>query len=191
MKTVQDKNDPELTVPPTLTGEHVLIRALVPDDAGEAYARWMNDPCVVMYTEARFSSYDQDDLRRYIRDVLSDPLSHMWAICDLDTRVHIGNIKLGPVNLRHSFGDIGLIIGERSAWGHGVATEAISLVCKFAFQQLRLHKVTASMYEENAGSRRAFEKAGFTTEGVRTSQYLLDDHYTGLVMMGRTSGDTN
>ena len=185
----QGDGDHERSEPPTLTGERVLIRALMPEDGNEAYAHWMNDPGVVEYTESRFTNHTPEDLQSYIRDTRADPLSHMWAICEVGSGDHVGNIKLGPVNIHHHFGDIGLLIGERSAWGHGFATEAISLVCEFAFQQLRLHKVTASMYEENIGSRRAFEKAGFTVEGIRTSQYLLNDHYTGLVMMGRTASD--
>ncbi len=176
--------------PPTLIGEAVLLRALLREDGNETYAGWMNDQGIVEYTESRFASYTPDELKRYIQDVRSDPLSHMWAICDVGSGDHVGNIKLGPVNTHHQFGDIGLIIGERSAWGRGFATEAISLVCDFAFKQLRLHKVTASMYEENVGSTRAFEKAGFTIEGIRTSQYLLNDHYTGLVMMGRKASDS-
>jgi RimJ/RimL family protein N-acetyltransferase len=187
----EGKHIPEQDDPLTLTGEAVLIRALLPEDGNETYAGWMNDPGIVEYTESRFTNHTPDDLKRYIQGVRSDPLSHMWAICDVDSGVHVGNIKLGPIDTRHQFGDIGLIIGERSAWGRGFATEAISLACEFAFQQLRLHKVTASMYEENVGSTRAFQKAGFTIEGIRPSQYLLNDHYTGLVMMGRTAGDSH
>jgi len=187
----QGKHIPEQDDPPTLIGEAVLIRALLPEDGNETYAGWMNDQGIVEYTESRFASHTPDDLKRYIQGVRSDSLSHMWAICDVVTGIHVGNIKLGPVNTDHQFGDIGLIIGERSAWGRGFATEAISLVCDFAFKQLRLHKVTASMYEENVGSTRAFEKAGFIIEGTRTSQYLLNDHYTELVMVGRTASDSH
>ena len=182
---------PEQDDPPTLIGKAVLIRALLPEDGNETYAGWMNDPEIVEYTESRFISHTPADLKHYIQGVRSDPLSHAWAICDAVSGGHVGNIKLGPVIIRHQFGDIGLIIGERSAWGRGFATEAISLVCDFAFKQLRLHKVTASMYEENVGSTRAFEKAGFTIEGIRPSQYLLNDHYTGLVIMGRTASDSH
>ncbi len=187
----KDKRILEHGDPPTLTGEAVLIRALLPEDGNETYAGWMNDRGIVEYTESRFASHTPDDLKRYIQGVRNDPYSHMWAICNVVSGDHVGNIKLGPVNAHHQFGDIGLIIGERAAWGRGFATEAISLVCKFAFQQLRLHKVTASMYEENVGSRRAFEKAGFSVEGIRASQFLLNDHYTGLVMMGRTTSESN
>ena len=187
----EGKRIPEHGDPPTLTGEGVLIRPLLPEDGNEIYAGWMNDPGIMEYTESRFASHTPDELKRYIQGVRSNPHSHMWAICDVISGDHVGNIKLGPVNTHHQFGDIGLIIGERSVWGRGFATEAISLVCDFAFKQLRLHKVTASMYEENVGSTRAFEKAGFIIEGTRTSQYLLNDHYTGVVMMGRTASDSH
>ena len=187
----EGKRTPEHDDPPTLTGEAVLIRALLPEDGSETYAGWMNDPGIVEFTESRFDTHTPDDLKRYIEGVRNDPLSHIWAICDLFSGDHLGNIKLGPIDTHHLFGDIGLIIGERSAWGRGVGTESILLVCGFAFKQLLLHKVTAGMYEENIGSKRAFEKAGFTIEGIRTSQYLHNDHYTGAVMMGRTAGESH
>ena len=36
----------------------------------------------------------------------------------------------------------------------------------FAFQELALHRVYASCFEANLGSRRVLEKAGFALEGV-------------------------
>ena len=41
------------------------------------------------------------------------------------TDKHIGNIKLGPINWIHRYGDISLLIGDKDYWGKGIATEAI------------------------------------------------------------------
>lgn len=170
---------------PTLRGSKVLLRALTEKDAGERYVSWMNDPDVVRYTESRFQSYTEEDLREYVRDARADASVLMWAICISAGSNHIGNIKLGPVNWIHRFGDIGLIIGERSVWGNGYATEAISLICDYAFTTLGLNKLTASMYAENIGSKKAFERAHFVHEGLRRSQYLNGTEYTDMVLLGR------
>jgi RimJ/RimL family protein N-acetyltransferase len=170
---------------PELRGAAVLLRSISQADVTPSYLSWMNDPKVVRYTESRFQIHTLDSLETVVSGVLADPDLIMWAICRADDRAHVGNIKLGPINWRHGLGDIGLIIGDRACWGKGFATEAISLLSGYAFGALRLHKLTASMYADNIGSRRAFEKAGFEIEGVRRSHFRLDDRFTDLVLMGR------
>lgn len=170
-----------------LRGEIVLLRAISPADVGPRYVSWMNDPEVVKYTESRFEPHTTMSLQAYLNGVLADPDSIMWAICAADNREHVGNIKLGPVNWRHGFGDVGIIVGDRACWGRGVATESISLLCSYAFEELNLHKLTASMYAPNIGSRRAFEKCGFQLEGIKRSQYLFDGRYVDLLVMGKVN----
>jgi len=169
---------------PTLLGNKIALRALTPDDVGEHYLSWINDSTVVQYTESRFRQHTIGDLEEYVTNSLEDSGAGIWAIWENSANRHIGNIKLGPVDWNHRFGDIGLIIGEMSAWGRGYATEVISLLCEYAFTELLLHKLTAGMYAENIGSRKSFERVGFKKEGVRRSQYLLNGVYTDLILLG-------
>ena len=52
----------------------------------------------------------------------------------------------------HRFADIGIIIGDDAYWGRGFASEAIKLVISYAFDRLKLHKLTAGCYATNAGA---------------------------------------
>jgi RimJ/RimL family protein N-acetyltransferase len=79
---------------------------------------------------------------------------------------------------------MGLLIGERAYWGRGIATEVISLVSRYAFDELKLRKVTAGCYDTNRGAIKAFEKAGFVREGLRKKQYLCNGEYVDHVMLG-------
>jgi ribosomal-protein-alanine N-acetyltransferase len=169
-------------------GSLIYLRELEKEDVGEPYHGWMNDPEVVQYTESRFRSHSIDDLMDYVQQMTSDPSISMLAICRNDNNVHVGNIKLGPIDWHHRFGDTGLIIGDRGSWGKGYATDAISAICRYAFDVLKLHKLTASMYETNIGSYKAFLKAGFELEGKRSSQYLCEGDYTDMILMGRLRG---
>ena len=91
------------------------------------------------------------------------------AIVLKDNKKHIGNIKIGPINWYHRLAEIGIMIGEKDCWGKGYAAEAISLLADFAFSKLNLHKLTAGCYEQNQGSLKAFQKAGFEVEEVKKS----------------------
>ncbi|MBI2524605.1 MAG: GNAT family N-acetyltransferase [Candidatus Rokubacteria bacterium] len=166
-----------------LVGERVYLRAVQQSDAGETYGGWLNDPEVTRYTESRFFPTTADKLREYVRALEGSRDSIFLAIVDRRTQQHVGNIKLGPIDWIHRLGDIGLLIGDKSVWGRGYATEAIRLVSDYAFRRLNLHKLTAGCYSTNLGSIRAFEKAGFHEEARRPRHYYSEGAYVDLVYL--------
>lgn len=62
---------------------------------------------------------------------------------------------------------LGLLIGERGAWGRGHGSEAIRLASDYAFRELGVRKLTAGCYADNVGSATAFRRAGWREEGRR------------------------
>ncbi|HVL68430.1 MAG TPA: GNAT family N-acetyltransferase [Vicinamibacterales bacterium] len=168
-------------------GDRIRLRPVRLADATERYVGWLNDPEVNRYLESRFETATVESVREFVAKMAADPNHALFAIERRDDSMHVGNIKLGPVNWRHRFGEIGLIIGDRECWGRGVATEAITLITAFAFERLHLHRVSAGCYEPNAASARAFERAGFSREGVRRSCFLCDGAYVDAIMLGRVN----
>ena len=55
--------------------------------------------------------------------------------------------------------------------GRGVATEAVSSACRFAFTHVHLHRVQAGVMPRNKASIRVLEKVGFRHEGF-SPRYL-------------------
>ena len=111
------------------------------------------------------------------------------AICLKKDDMHIGNIKLGPINWVHRFADISLLIGDKNYWGKGIATEAIRLISNFAFKVINLRKVKAGCYASNIGSAKAFEKAGFKREGLIAGLWIIDSKPIDEILLGLTVTD--
>lgn len=155
-----------------LKNDRLTLKPLTPDAANGPYAEWMRDAELLTYTEARFGRHDTSSLRTFIdRCNLSEDTLLLGIFSGLPER-HIGNIKIGPINRYHGTGDIGIIVGDRTAWGQGFASGAISLLAEYALSELGLQKITAGCYSTNPGAIKAFQKAGFSVEGQRRSQYL-------------------
>ena len=167
-----------------IEGKRVCLCEIQLSDANRSYCKWMNDPKVNQYMESRFERWSVSKLRRYISDIKKNPDNIFLKIVSKNGNKHVGNIKIGPVNHHHGYADVGVIIGEKSFWGKGVATEAIKLVVNYAFNELDLHKLTAGAYEPNAGSVKAFKKAGFSIEGIRKKHYLCNGGYVDSVLLG-------
>jgi RimJ/RimL family protein N-acetyltransferase len=162
----------------------VSLFVLMPEHVTEAYVSWLNTPDINQYLESRFVTHTVESTRAFVATTLASPNNVFFGIkCRLLDR-HVGNIKLGPINQHHGTGDIGILIGDKAAWGKGVATSAISVISEIARNQLGLRKLTASCYASNGGSRRAFEKTGFVVEGIRPAQVLLNGIPDDVVVMG-------
>jgi [ribosomal protein S5]-alanine N-acetyltransferase len=80
--------------------------------------------------------------------------------------INITNIQRGPFQNAY----VGYWIDEKHA-GQGYTPEGVVVVCKFAFEQLGLHRLQISIIPRNTASRRVMEKVDFREEGI-AERYL-------------------
>ncbi len=172
-----------------LIGPRIYLREVRPSDVNERYYGWLNDPEVNRYLETRFIPQSLKSIGDYVTHMDGKQDEPFFAICTLNGDEHIGNIKLGPINWRHRYADIALLIGEKRCWGKGYATEAIGLITKFGFEVLNLNKLKAGCYAQNEGSARAFEKCGWSREGLQKEQYFIDGRPTDAILLGMTASE--
>ena len=173
---------------PILKGEQIFLRRLTEEDASEDYVRWMNDPAINQYLESKYYTHTIESTKAFLRSVTNDN-NYQFGIFDIVTGKHIGNIKLGSINNHDKSADVGFLIGEKSYWGRGIATEAIALVTDFAFKTLNLHKVWGGAYSPNVGSMKAFLKNGFVREGVRYKQHYFEGNFIDGYLFGKINED--
>lgn len=168
---------------------NIYLRPIEISDASGPYLAWLNDPAVNQYLESRFVPWSLDKLSSYIDNLMSSKDEFLFAICTYKGQKHIGNIKLGPINWNHLFGDIGIIIGDKTEWGKGRAAEAIAAICDYGFNELSLNKIQAGCYEENMGSIKAFQKVGFEEEGRIKHKFMSLTGYQDHILLGLLSDD--
>lgn len=160
--------------PAFLAGQRVRLRPLALRDANGVYLAWLNDPEVRRYLTTGSFPVTLKALRRYVTERINRPDILFLAICDRRSGRHVGNIKLEPINWIYRTATLGLMIGDRRAWGRGYATEAIRLVVRHSFDRLNLRKVSAGLIASHVGSLRAFRKAGFVVEARHRGEVVID-----------------
>lgn len=171
-----------------LTTPRLILRNLKLSDVGDRYLAWLRDSAINRYLESRFEEHTEASIGSFIECVNESPDSVLFGIFLADSGHHIGNIKLGPINRRHRRAEIGLMLGERTEWGMGYASEAIRAVSDFGLDQLGLHKIAAGCYEENVGSLKAFIKAGYSQEARLPDYWEVDGKFQAQLWLGITSG---
>jgi ribosomal-protein-alanine N-acetyltransferase len=96
--------------------------------------------------------------------------------------IALNNIERGVAQK----GTLGYWIGEPHA-GRGLMTEAAQLVCDFAFQTLRLHRVEASCMPANEASKALLRRIGFEEEGFAKAYLQIGGMWEDHILWGKRS----
>jgi RimJ/RimL family protein N-acetyltransferase len=169
--------------------ERLLLRELGPEDCSAEYVGWLNDPEVNRFLETRHERQDEARVRSFVETVRARDDAFLFGIFLAEGGRHIGNIKVGPIRAVHRLAEISLFIGDRSSWGRGYAAEAIGALSRYAFEQLGVEKLSASMYAPNVASTKAFLKVGYREEGRRRRHVMLDGDRVDMFELGLVPDD--
>ena len=148
--------------------EDILIKSITIEDCNETYLSWLLDREINRFLETRWNEQNLDTIKTFVEYQINSPDSYLFSInVYSDNKYkHVGNIKIGPINKHYNCCDISYFIGDKKFQGKGIASRAIKLVSDYAFKKLGLHRIQASLFEENVPSKKALEKAGFLYEGM-------------------------
>ncbi len=94
------------------------------------------------------------------------------AIADPDGSGPKGSVSLWAINARHGHAMVSYWVGP-GARGRGLATAAVRLLARWAFDEVGLVRLQLYIEPENVASQRVAERAGFVREG------RLRGHFAG------------
>lgn len=166
--------------------ERLLLTPFALTDLDLAVEMW-TDPKVAKYvggvmTEAEIRQQMSDVTKRGGNGGIG-----IWCIADRRTGEKLGDSFLLPLPIDEEDTDFSLVVMgqmpdaeieigfflKRSAWGRGYATEVCKRLLQFAFQEVSLNEVVASVDEDNVASKKVLEKCGLLDRG-RTRCYGKD-----------------
>lgn len=153
-------------------GGKLFLRILDTTDVTDEYLSWFKDEIVTQFLDSHDLS--RDDIVSYIREGHANRTHFMYGIFSKDDGVHLGNIKVGPIQWSHGVSDLVCVIGRREYWGRGLAKEAIRLGNRVAFEKYGLRKLSGGMADSNIGSYKAYTGADWVEEGRLRGHNVID-----------------
>ena len=165
----------------TLESERLILEPLSLKHLTKDYLSWLNNPSVSKFLETD-KDYTMEMLENYLSNVEKSIIC-FWAIHIKNNNLHIGNIKIDPINSKHSLGEYGIMIGDDNEWGKGYAFEASTLVIDYCFNFLNLRKINLGVIENNIQAVNLYNKLGFITEGKFKYHYRENNEYLNTLRM--------
>lgn len=116
-----------------------------------------------------YTNEDADKWLQFCKENENKKENYLFAI-EIDSEF-TGGIGLHKIS-EHCF-DVGYWIAEKF-WGKGYATDALNTITAFAFNELKIDRIQAFVFEGNEASERVLEKCGYEYEG-----FLRKSHKKG------------
>ena len=123
-----------------IQSKRLTIKPLGLDFLSEKYVSWMNDSDVNKYLSSG-GDYTIEKLKKFLTETEEKKIL-FWAIVIKESKNHIGNIKIDPIDYKNGIAEYGIMMGDKNEWGKGYAKEASKLVINYCFENLNLRKIT-------------------------------------------------
>lgn len=165
---------------PELTTPRLTLRRMMVLDTDDMY-QYAGRPDVTKYL-TWLPHPDREYTREYLQYLGNRYAAGMfydWAVIYEPDCKMVGTCGFTSFNCSSDSAEVGYVLNP-DYWGRGIATEALSRVLEFGFEELGLHRIEAKFIEENERSRRVMEKVGMTFEGVMREGMLIKGVYRNI-----------
>ncbi len=165
---------------PELTTPRLTLRRMMVADTNDMY-EYASRQDVTKY----LTWYPHPD-REYTREYLqylgkryAAGMFYDWAVIYEPECKMVGTCGFTAFHCANDCAEVGYVLNP-AYWGKGIATEALTRVLRFAFEELELNRVEARFMEDNQRSRRVMEKVGMRFEGVMREAMLIKGTYANV-----------
>ena len=147
------------------------------------YAHWYGDEEIWRLTSWSDAPMRPAAVERLFESRESSAVDDSFAIHRAGEEEPLGVIGLMNVSGANRSADLSVIVGEREDRERGLGTEAIRVLLRYAFEDLRLNRVGLSVFEFNELAISAYDKLGFKEEGRLRQAIRRDGSFYDAILM--------
>jgi RimJ/RimL family protein N-acetyltransferase len=143
---------------------------------------WLNNIEVVRFSEQRHRRHNLGTQRDYFRSINTHS-DHYLGIYTAIGSALIGTMT-AIVDKNNMVANVGIMIGDRGAWGHGYGLEAWTGVCNELFH-MGVRKVEAGCMAVNYRMMAICQRFDMVEEGRQDHHFLLEGEPVDLINWGK------
>ena len=167
---------------PVIETSRLVLRELTRADATCVFEAFSDPEVTRFYDVATMTDLEQ---ARIVTDKLQrrfpDRNGVRWAIVRRSDGAMVGTCGYPVIVPGAHRGSIGYEL-VRSAWGSGLASEAVAAIVDFGHRNIGLHRIDALVVTGNTASAHVLRKCGFAHEGTLAGYAIIQGAYCDMDM---------
>lgn len=144
----------------------------------------LSDPVVTAHYGVSYDSLESCALQmQWYEQLRQQQQGIWWALCTEHDATLIGACGFNDWHHQHHSLAIGYWLLP-AYWGQGLLQLALPAILRYAFLEMKVHRIHAEIEPDNLASQRALEKLGFSYEGTqrevefKAGRYLSLQHFS-------------
>jgi [ribosomal protein S5]-alanine N-acetyltransferase len=163
---------------PVIQGSNFRLRPLRPADA-EVMIVWFEDLEVTARLGHRIVPSLASELE-WVERCGNDPNLIHWGVEHEDRLV--GTTGLIDISWANQHASTGTLIGDKTAWGKGIAGEMMRRRADYAFLEQPFRKLKSGYLEGNVASARAQAAAGYREVGRLHGEFFREGRWIDMIL---------
>lgn len=166
---------------PDIETERLILRKFQKDDLQFIFEHFSdNDVCEYLYDNEPLKSLEEAKQIMAFYEDQENKTHNRWVIISKQERIPIGTSGFHCWDKHNNIAEIGYDL-NKTYWGQGYMSEALTAILNHGFKNLRLNRVQAFVYLGNERSSNLLLRLGFKKEGIIRDKHLYRgkyyDHY--------------
>lgn len=171
---------------PVLETPILLLRQLRNGDAEALFAVYSDEETLRYYNMLPHQSVEETaELIRLNQERFENQRAIRWAITRKGEDVVLGTCGFHAFDETYQRAEMGYIL-NKGYWRQGIMSAALKTIVTFGFVSAALHRIEATVTNDNFPSKAILTKLGFSYEGCRRQRFFFnncfrDEHNFGLL----------
>lgn len=161
-------------------GEKVMLRAIEAKDC-DLLLKLINDPNTEKMLGGGSFPISEQHQKEWIEKQVNKQDTLRCIVEVIDGKIAVGTVILSGIDYKNGTAEVHIKLIAENGRGKGYGSDAIKTIVQYAFEELRLHCVYATVLDHNTVSAKLFEKCGFQREGILRGRVYKNGTYVDMV----------
>lgn len=149
--------------------------------------QWFGDKkSFTMWSAGKFDyPLTKEQIEDYYRKYEEDEFAWIMIALNEEGRP-VGHLLMRMADYKKGSIHFGFIIVDRNERGKGYGKEMVALAAKYAFEILKVKRITLGVYDNNPSAHGCYKAVGFVDEDYRKEVFTYEDEKWGIFDMAYT-----
>lgn len=165
-----------------IKGNIVTLRAMSVDDL-KMVCEMFNDPELENLVVGWAFPLSMEQQKQWFEKNMNDQKNFRFVIETPDEGA-VGIATLTNIDWKNRTATHGIKLANKQNRTKGIGTDTVMAIMRYAFDELGLHRLDGSWFDENAASKGLYTKCGWKEEGVKRSCVYKHGVWRDLIITG-------
>ena len=124
----------------------------------------------------------KEEIERFIVKSSNDSARRHFLICNNKNSI-IGECVLMDIDAEYKSCSYRIAIFNKTNFNKGIGYKATKEVLKYAFKNLKLHRIELEVFDYNPRAKAMYEKCGFKEEGIKRDALFINEEFHNIYIM--------